>query len=320
MSFVPQTQILLSNGSVKNIEDIQLGDEIISHNNIAKKVLNKYSKQHCGKLIKYSIANSIPIICDNEFYKLKLESKDTLIWRAINANKYSCVFGEAKKEEMLFAPILKNYVSSDISLGQARLLGLFAAEGSFFRENLVFSFGYHEEKTLATTAINLLEKEFNVKASLNLINRKAEISVNNRDLTGLFYKHIGAKSYNKTLSKELVFGNYETKMNFILGWLEGDGSVDKYSGKIVGTTVSKNLANQIIVMLNSLNINNCLYNCGPAKPSKLSDGRIIIGKYDTYRVRIPYNEGILFINKSEKLANKFTKQVKNVKLNRFVEN
>jgi hypothetical protein len=45
------TKITMADGSLKNIEDIKIGDYVLSHKNIARKVINTIKKPYTGKLV-----------------------------------------------------------------------------------------------------------------------------------------------------------------------------------------------------------------------------------------------------------------------------
>lgn len=101
----------------------------------------------------------------------------------------------------------------------------------------------------------------------------------------------------------------------MIGWLEGDGHIDKQSGKAVGTTVSSNLAYQISTMLNSMNINHSLY-FEDGELGGIINGRQIIGGIK-YRIKIPYNEIKPLIKQSNKLN--YSLNVKYKKINAFTD-
>ena len=66
---------------------------------------------------------------------------------------------------MLTTPVINCDAPNEFTAEQARLLGLFAAEGSFNKkygrdQGVNFTFSIKEEKTLAFDTKNLLEKSF----------------------------------------------------------------------------------------------------------------------------------------------------------------
>jgi len=309
--FVPGTKVLMSNGSVKNIEDIKAGDEVITHLGNVKKVVRTFTTPHTGKLLKIQFSNGVDICTthNHEFFG----GKDTNS-RKIKNKKQTLAFYKAEelvKNDYVASPKLNIKNDSIVSYDLARLLGLFAAEGSYTkkdkkRSGIIFSYSKDEQDLINETS-NLLIKLFNKKPTINYTSNKCDLRVSSMKIAETFYNHVGEYSKEKTISEKIVFNkDNEVKRQFILGWLEGDGSVDKLSGKVVGTTVSENMASQITLMLNSLNIQNSLFKYSESKSE--IDNRLIDGG-PGFRVKIPYNVAKTNFADLSKL-NKFTKVVK----------
>jgi intein/homing endonuclease len=77
--FIAGTQITMADGSFKNIEEVQIGDEVISLNeetklNEVKKVINTKSPIH-NDLVKYTLSNGVEVTStfDHPFYVNKME-------------------------------------------------------------------------------------------------------------------------------------------------------------------------------------------------------------------------------------------------------
>lgn len=299
--FVSDVQILMSDGTTKNMDEIQYGDKIITHKGNSKKVLQKNIIRNTKELIKIQVSTGRPIICTSNclIYVIKNLSNDSNIKRSIQNKKVSYEYKKASeitKKDILLYPIINKIVKNDLSEEKARLLGLFAAEGSFKKynnkySNAIFTFSIKEKNTLALDTINLIKKLFNTNVKINIRNNACDIIISNKDVINFLFKNIGEYSKYKKLSEELVFSKEEIKKQFIIGWMEGDGGIDKYSGKLVGTTVSKSLASQVRLMLHSLKINNTLYK-NIRKPTSIN-GKIISGGIE-YRLKIPYNQAKQF--------------------------
>ena len=61
--FVPGTKVLLADGSLKSIEDIKVGDKVISHTGQAREVKNIFEYEQDGEMLQIFVANSnVPII------------------------------------------------------------------------------------------------------------------------------------------------------------------------------------------------------------------------------------------------------------------
>ena len=77
--FIAGTQITMADGSFKNIEEVQIGDEVITLNeetklNEVKKVINTKSPIH-NDLVKYTLSNGVEVTStfDHPFYVNKME-------------------------------------------------------------------------------------------------------------------------------------------------------------------------------------------------------------------------------------------------------
>lgn len=316
------TFILMKDLSIKEIQNVNFGDEVITQNGEIRKVTFNYKYNYNGNLNILKISNTLPISTsfNNKFLSIKTIYKNN-ISRCLSENKFKYNIlrsDELNNKDIICSPIISRFENSSLTENLARLLGLFAAEGSFHRNEIIFSFGKNEEKTLAQLTIDLLKKEFGINSKLKVFNSKAEVSFTNKQIKELFYYHVGKGSFTKKLSEQIVFGSNNIKMQFLLGWLEGDGGIDKTSGRITGVTISPNLSSQIRNMLNSMHINNTIKIRKPSN-SKLLDGRIIQGKHPAFEIVIPYNECFEFINISGKF-NFLEKDVKFIKRSKFFQN
>ena len=308
--FVSGTKILLEDGTVKNIEDIAIGDMVITHKGRARKVLNTFITKHDGVVLNIKTKGRENIICTAEhpFYKLDVvSSADTRnvspkhILRQLNP-KINYIFEQAnklQKYDLLLSPVLnEKIIDSEITPGKARLLGLFAAEGNFGKkynkdQSVRFTFSTKEYEKLALFTKDLFEKEFgNISVQIQRpANRNiCELTVTGKGICKFFRDNAGEYSEFKTLSEEIVFGKKEIKEQFIVGWLDGDGCVEKDSGQTIGVTISPNLASQISVMLNSLNIGHGISKTKEHEIHIHKNNKISLAK-ESYRILINATEG-----------------------------
>jgi hypothetical protein len=307
MFYLPtKTQILLEDSSVKNIEDIIVGDKIITHNG-CKPVLNINKIKYCNELLELKINNNL---------KIKIMPKQKFYTS-------NFCFEQPNIKDSLLSPVIKTQLKSNLTPNQARLLGLYAAEGSLHKRKnsydncVIFSFSHLEENTLARLTKELLVKEFSAKVTTKIINiaNKCSVDAYAKDIYKFFLKYVGTYSYYKKLHPELVFGSNEIKTQFLLGWLEGDGCIDKYSNRITGTTISPQLAYQTRTMFYNLGIHNGLYL--RKITNSIIRGKPLIGKHESYNIRINSTHAQDFIKDSEEL---YVKPIKTKRLNKFIGN
>lgn len=305
----------MEDGSVKSIQDINPGDFVITHNLVAKPIRKIFVKEFSGKLNSFTINNSINLSSlDPLFLRLGVYNdrwkSDTSPFRIFNEPNTikSISFSDSG---FLLSPVLKNYSDNDLNEGKARLLGLYAAEGSLHKNNnkykneINFTFSSKEIDTLAAMTKSLLEREFtNIKVSIKIIDSKCLVSAYSKDIYKFFLYHCGEYSHLKKVSVDLLNSDESIIKEFILGWLEGDGHIQS-DNRIVGTTVSRSLASQVRLMLYKLNIHNTIYKQNPSNSSvieKSGNIRNIVGRHDVYRVRINSTNAKKIINNSDKLS------------------
>lgn len=305
--FLAGTKITMHDGSTKNIEDVIVGDYVRTHTGAVRKVTHTFINDYSGKTLSMLTRNNEWITCTPEhpFYSVDLSFANERGLRTVNkkAEKDSLytpsfLFKEARDlriGDILSSPILNDVIDdNDINENRARLLGIFAAEGSYSkkygrRQGLLFTLGLAEINQ-ANVIMDLIEKEF---SGCSVKIRKEEkksiitVTVTGSNIQEFVYKHIGEFSDKKKLSKNIVFATDSVKKAFITGWLDGDGCKTDFN-KLVGITTSPDLANQVRVMLNSLYIANSLRYVTSAK--KL----ILINKNypeyaakNHYRIEIP---------------------------------
>lgn len=332
--FIPGTQILMSDGSSKNIEDIVPGDEVITHKNRAKKVLRTFETPYNGEMLEIKSKNNMKITCTPEhpFYHVDMDDfykkgLAVLTERKRNNKNYKeeYKFSEAKnlkKGDLLTSPVVKTYIDSTLTPDRCRLLGLFAAEGSYAKkygklQAAVFTFG-RKEVYLVDLVKELFAREFpecSVKVQDEQERSTTTVTATGYNISYFFHKHTNEYSHEKKLSKELVFSNEECKKNFLMGWLEGDGCLTD-GNKLIGISVSPHLAFQVRTMLNSLNIQNSLRKNEICK-------RKINEKYKEYSCRPSYRVEVYSVS-DEKFgvsSPKYTfKQKSTLIRNQFTDN
>ena len=70
--FALGTSVLMADGTVKNIEDVEVDDEVITHLGNKKKVLKTFITPFVGKVLKINTRNELPLLVTKEhpFYQL----------------------------------------------------------------------------------------------------------------------------------------------------------------------------------------------------------------------------------------------------------
>jgi intein/homing endonuclease len=287
--FIAGTPILMADGTSKNIEDIKIGDEVVTHKNRVRKVVNTMCTDHSGDVytFKPKFLPKITATGEHPFLAALKKTKSDKLHDVIKFNN----FDWQKASDLSVGDFLVSHGGKnknqydDLTPGQARILGYFAAEGCFTkkdskRSGVCFTFGYHEEN-LTSYVAKILAEEF-PECSVT-IRKYQERGITNIFITGYkieewFFKHVGEFSHDKILSKEIVFGSDLIKKNFLLGWIEGDGCLT-VGNKLVGITTSHQMAWQIWHMLSSIRVY-----AGIAKNDKLKSIKKVTIDSETKKV------------------------------------
>lgn len=272
--FVPGTRITTKN-SIKNIEDIESGDIVLSHTGAWRKVLYPTKREYVGKI--YSIKaegcyERINCTKDHKFpvvQKAHCGIKEQIVWKRAEelslADRFLCAINEDMCETRYLdvdeytdyhaltlnkdtGKHLKNPISvRKIPIDKSLLLflGLYAAEGNCCASRCNLTFTLHEDESRLVEYIRSYVESIS-DAKVSVIRKKGSKAVSVyvycKELSILVSNLIkdGADkkvvpSFVKELPKEL-------QMYFIKGLFLGDGHIKKDRRRITYVTVSESLA------------------------------------------------------------------------------
>jgi hypothetical protein len=168
--FTPDTKVLMADGTQQNIEDINVGDEVIGGSGLPRKVVYKHVRDYEGEVkLIYTGHNKTPIVCtpNHPFARLDetkcvecgcdLDTKNRpTSYKKRLLRKYCTYCGRRARNKsleisvkrvaaenleqraILFAPIpklLKQTVKDRDIIRFARLMGFYLAEGCILRDN-----------------------------------------------------------------------------------------------------------------------------------------------------------------------------------------
>lgn len=145
--------------------------------------------------------------------------------------------------------------------GLARLLGYYASEGHILlnraREpaaGVVWSF-HVEETALHSDARQLVRDNFSLdlhshKTSENCV----QLAAYGRSISDFFLEHAGRYSEAKTLSSWIWQRPAADRLEFLRGWLLGDGHARSSKTEVMGSTASRSLAFQIYFLALSVGL------------------------------------------------------------------
>jgi len=255
---VPGTYIETENHTIKPIEDIEIGDKVLTQDGTYQSVLDIHEREIEDEIFEiYASGNNVPleITGNHEVLTIPKMSYRMTFEQYIQRNDLKPVY---KRTDELNIGDFVLYPKENLrksenplkSLRFARLLGLFISEGNLFRNKKgeINALEFHlslEEKDLLEDLLNLI-KEFAVReAKVYKKTSTYHIRIWDKDLAEKVVSLCGHGARTKSLSKEIINASGEFKINLLGGIIDGDGWVDPKDYRSVIVTSSDNLSYQI---------------------------------------------------------------------------
>ena len=300
--FAPNSSLVsLSDSSVKFVEDVQVGDSVITGLGNEEYVYRKLEKQYKGKIYSFDIENGRKIHKATSEHPFLVLDEKTLkyVWK--NAEDLQendlLVIGSKKKDE---------YKSS-----------------GYFDKNTLWLFGFFQgdgyiriQKTLTYPVLTIHISELTViSKKLNDMNLKfsvikkgkskgLDIVIFNNKLGQLFLNWSGGKftSKYKKCSKDffkLINNNKRNFLYFLAGLLDADGHFKKLKEKTYQMgicLISPHLINVIDLCCATHHINLTRQNFRSRNNKKLPDGRVRKSKPNLFYELTFFSDSMKLIN------------------------
>lgn len=284
--FVPETLILLEDGTTKKIKDIQVGEVVITHEGRAKKVTHIYERTINENILNivyrrknylslnvtknhpFLVSRNKDVMCDH-WYEASPETQyckqGSLQW----CKTYNCFSKEIKKEfvsaegitttDFLVTPKTTKINSVDLSKKFAKLLGIFIAEGSYLRQgpsgrlsSICFCIGYNEFNTLGSEIVSLCKELFNKECFIEKRLNPETKNISSYDIR-CHSTEVAEKFYSLVgkgaKTKKLSLELMYAPLDVQLELLKGWFLGDGCFSRKVIVTASKDLADQLVFLL-----------------------------------------------------------------------
>lgn len=260
--FLAGTKISLHDMSRKNIEDIKIGDYVISAERNKRKVKKIFSRNWEGNIYKINSLCGYSLSATPEHPILMINKDDKLIAENLqykNINKAQ----------------IGDYIAVPVIYGKQRpkdynkiyLYGWYLAEGHIiYYKKIPKGIGYTlniNEKEEANNLINCAEKlgfETNIRERPN--KNTIDISIRSTCFAREIKKLFGSLAENKFIHRHIFTWHDKDKINLLRQLFRGDGYMRRGSNggiQYTLTTISKRLAYEIKELLNTLYIPSYLY-------------------------------------------------------------
>ena len=306
----PRGTKVITNPSSESIENIKVGQKVLTDNGSFQAVKAITSRPYTGQIINIEASGTpfISVTPEHPFL-IKKKGSDEIGWK--NAS-------EIEVGDFLITPKLALKEKQDNkhhSEDFCELIGIFVAEGSVYikdtgkrgsRGCVYFSFGDEPEYIKRTKM--LMKKYFRLEGSLVKVKNQKGYQLFYYDLPAArffsekCYAQVPYKSFNKVFPGEFIRLPEYKLFSLLNGYFKGDGHFSK-SGqrkKINFSTVSEKLTWQIKTVLNELGIySHIQYR---KRPKKAMIGIREINQRDSWSIWITGNEQIdYFLNKIKKI-------------------
>ena len=271
----PDTRVLLSDGTTKEIQNIDKNDTVITENGTASNINEIFKKEIEDDIYLINAKGIQKTICatkQHPFLAIPFEEikcikhkKDNTVCKkhlAIckNCSKKDVEFKtryihakDLKINDVILTPVMKGEIECVYTDEWLRLLGYYLAEGCIYKKHgrnigIRFSISKKERKTLGKNINALCNSIYGKDCYFYDVPRgdslEVRIYVGNHGVDDVI-KHAGEYSHYKTLSQEMMLLPPQKQMIILGSYLDGDGSIDKSTKTIIATTVSKKLVSQM---------------------------------------------------------------------------
>ena len=281
--YSPDTKILMSDMTFKEIKDVNVGDKVMVEGGIVKTVMKKTS----GITNRYKVLQPYGkdyVVTENHRLVLNEYNKGEVVMTPVeyvNSSKY--------RKQHLTRVTSKGLEAEDIFDGiPPYLLGLWLGDG---RQNAISILINEEEEPEILEYLGKISQVFGV--DFDLKKRKGCVEFRFKGINDELRK-IGVYN-NKHIPEQYMKSSIETRLQILAGLIDTDGYSDKKKGSIEIGMSRKNLIEQIRFLALS-----CGLSCSEVKHKK--------SNYDTdvYRIYISGNLSLIPILTDKKSFKDYT--------------
>jgi len=268
--FLSGTTVVTSNFSKKSIEDIIVGDDVLTHTGKIRKVTELHHRDYSGKVytinpvgkyrkeIKATKEHPWLIIEPSKFYtkdkgcrvRQKELTVDDATWKTSE---------ELTGEELLVIPkpVIENEIQ--VSIDKAKLLGWYLAEGCTHIDDNGVEYSVNVNDQIMHEINDTADgyDKLAVRVTNHNVSKKCKrLTIYDNNFKNECLKYCGKYSHKKTLHKEIFQWNREAKLNFLGAYISGDGFY--HEGQAYISSCNKQLLEQIQWLGFSLGLNSTI--------------------------------------------------------------
>lgn len=261
---IPESKVYTKQGLVP-IKDIKIGDLVLTHTGQYRRVLNCFSRSIQEDIIKINIQGCPEPLYITKEHPILSQKNNRKVYIVNGRPKLSSIrkftsnlsWNEASqlsKGDFMIFPLPKLKENNSITLGKAKLLGYYLAEGNLENGSNRVQFSFHSNETkFHNEVIGLLKKEFGTDSHIFIKENRCVIRASSREARDFFKSYGNEKSFNKKIPwGALIEFSRPILEAIIVGYFYGDGS--RSGNRYTCATVSKELYEQLKYILFSLGI------------------------------------------------------------------
>lgn len=169
--------------------------------------------------------------------------------------------GDLEPGMYMIGPDLETHDQEIVGIDAAVLLGYYLSEGCQLHKTddkgVIFTFGPHEGYLVEDTC-KRIKKVFHIEPFVEKRVSTLAVHCNDKEISRWF-RHFGSHlSHLKKMPEEVFTWSREELLHILVGWLTGDGDFHTGSSRLRGTTVSKDLAYQMMRIADLCKIKSCV--------------------------------------------------------------
>lgn len=267
--FLAGTKVLMSSGLWKKIEDVAVGDSVISHMGRSKEVFATPRRDYKGDLFTFDVYGHMEVTSTEAHPFWALKQEDVMrtecvtkrYFKSIDPSKFSWTHAhELRVGDFLAMPVMSEVETPEYAtVGLARLLGYYLAEGHTFYGKKRQLWGIQlsgNHKDVMHRELPSICEALGTKNPptfwTNENNPNAKYaSIYDEKLASLCVEHCGRYSDGKKISPSLMRWDPELQKHFLAAYIAGDGWQNQswQKGSVGISTCNEQLADQIVMML-----------------------------------------------------------------------
>lgn len=266
----PGSLVLMSNGTLREIESVKIGDEVITHDGTVGIVNEVFERKVSTKAVRISAVGLPDIIAtrNHPFYSLGKSAEDWRWGRTKKSPSPEWRYAAAiKAGDFLLSPkmnvgseemvgVVSGGVMCKTRLKMSRMIGFYAAEGSVTQGKggryVRFHFHEKERETIGAETEALLREWFPESTPRwygDGRGKGIELRLWNQKAAALFTEICPGNARTKRVSDLIMTASVEEQMDFLRAFVLGDGHVDRDTGpnpgQIVINLASRDLSSQV---------------------------------------------------------------------------